>query len=312
MPHAVVFPGQGAAVPGAGRPWTEHPSWAVVGEAEAATGTDWARLLLDAPAEELASTRASQLAVLLMSIVIWDALATRCDATPVAFAGHSLGQVTALLAAGAIDRGDGFVLAGVRAERSQESADRARGRMAVLHGATPELADELCADVDGAWVANDNAPGQVVVAGTPAGVEAVTAAAPSVGIRRVLPLDVGHAFHTPLVADAAAALRPRLDAIAWRQPNAPIVTNTDAAAHSDPDGWPALLEQHLVSPVRWRESQLTLADLGATSFVEVGPGSVLAGLARRTVPHVTVVGVQTPDDLDAAADMLTEPVGARS
>jgi [acyl-carrier-protein] S-malonyltransferase len=297
VPYAVIFPGQGAAAPGAGRAWVDDQAWEVVGQAEAVLDRPVARLLLEADAAELAATGASQLAVLLASLVAWDALAPRLDEAPVAFAGHSLGQVTALLAAGAVDRSDGFRLAARRADLSQASADARPGRMAALVGAEPEVAVRVCEGGGDVWIANDNAPGQVVIAGTPEGLDAAAERARQLGVRRVMALDVGHAFHTPLLADAAAGLRPFLEGIAFHEGTAPIVANTDALGHTDPRCWPDQLSRHLVEPVRWRESQRTLAASGATTFIEVGPGRVLAGLAKRTVPDVTVLNVTTPDDL---------------
>jgi [acyl-carrier-protein] S-malonyltransferase len=289
--------------------WVDHPAWQVVREAEAATGRPLARLLLDADADELATTGASQMAVLLSSLVAWHALDGALPGSPVAFAGHSLGQITALLAAGAVAPADGYRLAAHRAEASQRSADARPGRMAALMGTDPDAVAALCAEGDDAWVANDNAPGQVVAAGTPDGVDALAERARAAGIRKVMPLAVGHAFHTPLLADAADELAPTLAATPFRATEVPIVTNTDAAPAAEPSDWPALLARHLVEPVRWRETQLALAGLGATAFVEVGPGRVLAGLAKRTVPDVTVHNVATPHDVAAVAATFT-PAGA--
>ncbi len=301
MSYAVIFPGQGAAVPGAGQAWVDHPAWQVVREAEAATGRPLARLLLDADADELATTGASQMAVLLSSLVAWQAVQAVLPGPPIALAGHSLGQVTALLAAGAVSPADGYRLAAHRADASQRSADAHPGRMAALMGTDPDAVAALCAEGTDAWVANDNAPGQVVAAGTPDGVDALAERARAAGIRKVMPLAVGHAFHTPLLADAAADLAPTLAATTFRATDVPIVTNTDAAPNDDPAAWPDLLARHLVEPVRWRETQLALASMGAGTFVEVGPGRVLAGLAKRTVPEVTVHNVATPDDVTTLA-----------
>ena len=301
MSYAVIFPGQGAAVPGAGQAWVDHPAWQVVREAEAATGRPLARLLLDADADELATTGASQMAVLLSSLVAWQAVQGVLPGPPIAVAGHSLGQVTALLAAGAVSPADGYRLAAHRADASQRSADAHPGRMVALMGTDPEAVATLCAEGTDAWLANDNAPGQVVAAGTPDGVDALAERARAAGIRKVMPLAVGHAFHTPLLADAAADLAPTLAATTFRATDVPLVTNTDAAPHDDPAAWPDLLARHLVEPVRWRETQLALAGLGARTFIEVGPGRVLAGLAKRTVPEVTVHNVATPDDVTTLA-----------
>lgn len=303
MPYAVIFPGQGAAVPEAGEPWRGHAAWSSVEQAEAQLERPLARLLTEAQADELATTRASQLAVLLTSLLAWDALSARLDDAPVAFAGHSLGQITALIASGAVEREDGLRLAARRADVSQDSADAHPGKMAALVGATTHIADRVCADID-VWIANDNAPGQIVIAGTAEGLEQAADRAKTLGVRRVIPLAVGHAFHTPLLADAAAALHPLLDTLSFREGTAPIVANTDALAHSDPACWPEQLTRHLVEPVRWRECQRTLGAMGVDTLVEVGPGKVLAGLARRTLPEVRVLNVATPDEATAAAGQL--------
>jgi [acyl-carrier-protein] S-malonyltransferase len=302
VPYAVLFPGQGAAAPGVGRPWRDHRAWAVVEEAEDVLDRPLAELLLEAGAEELSTTRSSQLAVFFTSLMAWDALAASVEEPPAAFAGHSLGQITALVSAGALDRADGFRLAATRSDLSQASADAQPGQMAALAGADLELAQRLCDAVEGVWIANDNAPGQVVVAGTPAGMAQATELVSELGIRRMRRLDVGHAFHTPLLADAAQGLRPLLDRLSFRTPAAPIVVNTDAAEQTDPSCWPEQLTRHLVEPVRWRECQQLLATRAST-FVEVGPGKVLAGLAKRTVPDVTMHNLSQPDDLARLRDI---------
>jgi [acyl-carrier-protein] S-malonyltransferase len=294
---AVIFPGQGTQQPGMGIPWRDHDAWSVVERAEASLGEPLAHLLLDAPAEALARTREAQLAVLLTSLVIWEA--ARADIEqPVAFAGHSLGQVTALIASGVMTIEDGVQLAARRAELTQAAADAHPGRMAALLGATVETAEDACTAMpDAVWLANDNAPGQVVIAGTPDGVDAGVARAKELGVRKAMPLNVGGAFHTPLMSDAAAGLVPVLADVELHAPNAPVVSNDDGQAHMDGDGWRDRSARHVAVPVRWREAQLTLAGLGATTLLEVGHGSMLAALAKRTIPDVSVIGLSTPEDL---------------
>jgi [acyl-carrier-protein] S-malonyltransferase len=280
-----------------GQPWRDHPAFAVVGRAEAAFGEPLADLVLDAPAERLARTREAQLAVLLTSLVAWEAIRDQV-AAPVAFAGHSLGQVTALIASGAVTLEDGVRFAARRAELTQAAADAHPGRMAALLGATLEQAEDACtAAPDGCWVANDNAPGQVVIAGTPDGVEAGSARAKELGVKRATPLNVGGAFHTPLMRDAADALPAELANVTFSAPGAPVISNLDARAYDGPDGWRERSAEHVAVPVRWRPSMETMASLGATSFLEVGHGSMLAGLAKRTVPDIPVRNIATPDDL---------------
>lgn len=303
MVIAVIFPGQGTQVPGMGAPWRDHPSWEIIEQAEAAFGEPLAELVLDAPAERLARTREAQLAVLLTSLVAWHAIRDQVVA-PVAFAGHSLGQVTALIASGALPLDAGVRFAARRAELTQAAADAHPGKMAALLGATVEQARDACAAApDAAWIANDNAPGQVVVAGTPEGVDAACVRAKEIGIKRATPLNVGGAFHTPLMRDAADALPAELANVSFAQPSAPVVSNLDAAAHDDRDEWRERSAEHVAVPVRWRESMQTMADLGATSFVEVGHGTMLAGLAKRTVPDLPVRGIATPDDTAVLAEV---------
>lgn len=296
MAIAVIFPGQGTQAPGMGASWRDHPAWSVVEAAEAAFGEPLGDLLLGAPAERLARTRDAQLAVLITSLVVWEAIRDQVQ-EPVAFAGHSLGQVTALIASGALPLDAGVRFAARRAELTQRAADTHPGKMAALLGATVEQAQEACNAAPGeCWVANDNAPGQVVIAGTHGGVEAGAARAREIGVKRVAPLNVGGAFHTPLMRDAADALPAELATVTFSVGAAPIVSNLDALPHSDTDEWRSRSAEHVAVPVRWRESMLAMVGLGATSFIEVGHGSMLAGLAKRTVPEIPVRGVATPHD----------------
>ncbi len=298
MRVAVVFPGQGTQAPGMGKPWLDHPAWKIVEQAEAALGEPVAPLLVDAPAELLARTREAQLAVLCTSLVAWEAARPLLD-NVVAFAGHSLGQVTALIASGALDLDDGVRFAARRAELTQAAADAHPGRMAALLGATIEQAEAACAAApDGAWIANDNAPGQVVVAGTPDGVEQAVARAKELGVRRATSLNVGGAFHTPLMNSARDGLVDALAQLPFAKPSAPVVSNHDGTAYDDGDGWRARLADHVTVPVRWRTSMETLAGLGASAFVETGHGSMIAGVAKRTVPDVRVLAFGTPADCD--------------
>lgn len=302
MTIAIVFPGQGTQQPGMGAPWQGHPAWHVVDDAEAAFGEPLAPLLLTAGPDELARTREAQLAVLLTSLVAWEAVRDRVRA-PVSFAGHSLGQVTALIAAGVLPLDAGVRFAARRAELTQAAADAHPGRMVALLGATLEQAEDACtAASDACWVANDNAPGQVVIAGTPDGVDAGAARAKELGVKRATPLNVGGAFHTPLMDDASSGLVDELASVRFGTPSAPVVSNHDGHPYDDGDGWRERLPEHVRVPVRWRTSLEAMAALGATSLLEVGHGSMIAGLAKRTIPEVGVVNVATPDDLDLLAE----------
>jgi [acyl-carrier-protein] S-malonyltransferase len=283
-----------------GEPWRATRCWEIVERAEDALGQPLAPLLLEASDETLRRTLEAQLAVFLTSLMAWEAVRHQLP-PPQAFAGHSLGQITALVAAGALSLEDGTRVAADRAKATQAAADRHPGRLAALVGSDIEIAEAACADIEEAWLANDNAPGQVVIGGTAAGVEAATDRARELGVRRVIPLNVGGAFHTPLMAEARSALQPVLAATSFAPLEVPVVSNVDARPHTDPSDWPAQLADQLVSPVRWRPSLLTLSDLGADSLVEVGPGNVLTGLARRTLPGLPVGNVSSPGDVTLLA-----------
>ena len=303
MGIAVIFPGQGTQTTGMGAPWRDHPAWSVVDRAEAALGEPLSSLVLDAPAEQLARTRDAQLAVLLTSLVAWEAVRERIEA-PIAFAGHSLGQVTALIASGALPLEDGVQFAARRAELTQSAADAHPGRMAALLGASLEQAEKACrAAPDGCWIANDNAPGQVVIAGTPEGVEEGSAQAKLLGVKRATPLNVGGAFHTPLMRDAADGLAAELPAVPLSPPDAPVVSNGDAQPYEDADGWRSRLAVHVTDPVRWRTSMETISGMGVNRCLEVGNGSMLATLAKRIVSDLPIQGVATPEDLPALTEV---------
>ena len=287
MGVAVMFPGQGSQSPAMGSPWQDAPEWALVEQAEEVLEQDVAALLLDTDPARLRHTREAQLAVFLTSLLAWEGTKESLgDVT--AFAGHSLGQLTALAAAGVLDFDDAVRLVARRGELTQTAADASGGGMAALLGADEAQVENACtAAPDACWLANDNAPGQLVVAGTEAGLEATTEAARAGGVRKVVRLDVDGAFHTPLMQSAADGLADTLAETELTPPSVPVVSNADAEACTDGDGWRARLVEHLVHPVRWRQSLDTLVGLGADTFVEVGPGRVLTGLARKCRPDVT-------------------------
>ncbi|HUR18260.1 MAG TPA: ACP S-malonyltransferase [Acidimicrobiales bacterium] len=286
-----MFPGQGAQRPGLGERWRDHPAWSVVDRAEVALARPVSHLLLD-PAAALDRTDNAQLTVLLSSLMAWEAAAPMLDA-PIGFAGHSLGQITALMASGVLGFEDGIRLADARARYTQEAAERRPGAMAALLGASPEQARQSCDAAGGAcWIANENAPGQVVVAGTPAGVEAALERAAAIGVRRTSRLPVAGAFHTPLMEEARQAFTCVLESVRLSDPAALVVSNGDGVAGMDSEGWRTRLADHLVQPVRWSQSVRTLVALGATELVEIGPGNTLAGLARRIVPETPVRSIE--------------------
>jgi [acyl-carrier-protein] S-malonyltransferase len=298
---ALTFPGQGSQRPGMGSAWKGTPSWTLADGASEVVGRDVGALLLDAGADELKATRNAQLTTFVASAVALDALRRAGLPDPDAVAGHSLGEYTALTAAGALSFEDGVRLVAARGEAMQGAADARPGTMAAVLGLDVDEVVAACEGVDDAWVANDNAPGQVVVAGTTAGVEAVGAAVRERGAKRVMSLPVGGAFHTPLMAPAIEGLGAALAEVAFADPRPPVVANVDAIPHASAGEWAGLLTEQLCQPVRWRP---TLEHLGADVVIEVGPGGVLTGMAKRTLPDARTLTVSEPDQVEAVLTAL--------
>jgi [acyl-carrier-protein] S-malonyltransferase len=287
-----------------GRAWLEHPSWEIVEEASAVAGKDVARLLLDAGQDELTLTANAQLATFVLSLVILDAI-ERVGIEPTLCAGHSLGEYTALAASGALGFDEGVRLVVERGEAMHHAAEERPGTMAAVMGADDDAVEAACQRAEGeVWVANYNAPSQVVIAGTAEAVTVAGVIAKELGARKVVPFPVAGAFHTALMAPARSWLRKALSETPFTVPEIPVVANVDARAHTVAEDWPGLLSAQLCSPVRWRQSLETLAGLGATRLVEVGPGGVLTGLARRTLPDAQARAVAAPDDLDTLVDAI--------
>jgi len=289
-----------------GEPWVDHDSWELVDEASDACGRDVADLLLRADADELKHTRNSQLSTFVLSMVVLDAV-ERTGVAPNFAAGHSLGEYSALCAAGALAYEDAVRLVAERGEAMQVAAEEQDGTMAAVLGLDDDLVGAACARVDGdVWVANYNAPGQVVIAGSPEAVEAAGEVAKEVGAKRAMGLPVGGAFHTPFMAPARDRLRKALAEVDVRAPAVPVVANVDATARETDDEWHQLLASQLCSPVQWRRSLYALQDAGVTSFVELGPGTVLTGMAKRTVTGSTTLSVSTPADVDTLLSSLAD------
>ena len=299
-----TFPGQGSQRSGMGEPWVDHPSWEFVEEASESAGRDLAYLLLDAPIEELTQTENAQLATTVLSLVVLDAV-ERIGLTPAACAGHSLGEYTALVASGALTFEHGIQLVVARGEAMARAGEEAPGTMAALLGISDDDAEAACQRAEGdVWVANYNAPGQVVIAGTAEAVAIAGNLAKELGAKKVMPIQVSGAFHTPLMQGARAQLREALAEVTFLVPEVRVVANVDARVHDDPAEWPGLLSAQLCSPVRWRQTLETFAGLGLTSLVELGPGAVLSGLAKRSLPEIQSLSVTQPADLDTLMDTI--------
>jgi len=304
---AYVFPGQGSQEPGMGAPWAHTPSWGLVDRASRVSGRDVAGLLLHADADTLRRTDNAQLATFVLACVahaeVRDALPS---AAPVAVAGHSLGEYTALVASGALTFDDGVRLVAARGEAMREATALTPGTMGVVLGldvgAVQRITGGLRRDGARVWVANLNSPRQSVLSGTPEGVALGAEAALAEGATGVVDIPVGGAFHSPLMEPAVARLRAALARADLRTADVPVVANVDARAHTAPDLWPGLMLDQLTSPVRWLDGVRTLTgSLGADLLVELGPGRVLTGFTRRISPRTDRVCVSVPDHVPALA-----------
>ena len=297
----MLFPGQGSQFVGMGIDvFAARPD--LLGDtADEVLGWSLSALCADGPEEELTRTDRAQPALYAVAYALWEAFRDQAP-EPAAAAGHSLGEYTALAAAGGVAFADGLALVAARGRAMAAAAGADPGGMAALLGADQDAAEELAAARRGEggalWVANINAPEQVVIAGGPDDLEWAAANAADHGIRRVVPLKVAGAFHTPLMAPATGDLGRALDDTAFAPAMFPVWGNADAAPLADPVD---ALTRQLVSPVRFSETLVGLAGSGIETYVHVGPGDVTAGLARRTLPDATVHVVSSLGDVAAVA-----------
>jgi len=311
---AFTFPGQGSQRPGMGRPWADHESWELVGEASEVAGRDVARLLLDADAEELRDTRNAQLTTFVSSLMVLDAV-ERLGIEPSFCAGHSLGEYTALTATGVLGFDEGVRLVCERSDAMHQAGLDNPGTMGAVLGLDDDQVEVACRRADSdVWVANFNAPGQVVIAGSAEGVAKASLIAKELGAKKVMPLQVAGAFHTPFMAPARDRLRAAIAQAQPRDSETAVISNVDSLAHSNGDEWSSLLSAQLSSPVRWKHCLLTLAELGVNDFAELGPGNVLTGMAKRTLDDARTISVATPEDLDKLIEWVNAgaPLAAQS
>jgi [acyl-carrier-protein] S-malonyltransferase len=309
MSVAFVFPGQGSQAPGMGLDFAEFDEAAadLYQWASACLGWDLAETLRMASPDELRQTYIAQPAIFCVSVAALRALEAAGVPRPAYVAGHSLGEFSALVAAGALSFEAGLLLVARRAEAMQRAADARPGSMSSVLGLSAEgveMAVEATAQGQVLAVANDNAPGNVVVSGEWTALERLPAAAKELGARRVVPLNVGGAFHSPLMAPAVEVFEPHLAAAPLRDPAIPVVANATAEPVSDADELRRLLARQLTGRVRWTESVRRMAALGVDTFIEVGPGTVLSGLIKRTVEGTRVLAAGDAEGVAAVADAL--------
>ena len=304
----MVFPGQGSQSVGMGKALAEaHPNLkSLYDEASSVLGYDVAALCFDGPAEQLNLTEYTQPALLVSSIAALHAFKP-IRITPVAVAGHSLGEYSALVAAGGLPYREAVAIVQKRGRYMAEAVPPGTGLVAALLGLATEVLKEVCREASSVGVvaaANFNSPGQIVIAGEKAAVERAIELAKIKGCRKAIPLPVSVPVHTSLMQKAADRLAVDLASIAWSDLDTPLVNNADARAITKAcDIQPSLVRQ-LHSSVLWEDSVKAMAAMGVTTFVEVGPGAVLSGLTKRILPDAVTLNVNDPKSLESTLRSL--------
>ena len=286
---AYIFPGQGSQFPGMGEDLFDKFEMAkeMFHVSDEILGFDLSTILLKGSKEDLQQTRVTQPAIFLHSIIT--AKVMGADFQPDAVAGHSLGEFSALTAAGVIDFESGLKLVSQRAEAMQKACNLSKGTMAAILGMEDKKVDEICQQISGVVVAaNYNCPGQLVISGSIDAIESACEDLKAAGAKRALILPVGGAFHSPLMEPARAELENAIDSTSFSDPLCPIYQNSPAIAVEDPIEIQKNLIAQLTAPVRWSQSINSMIESGITNFIEVGPGKVLQGLVRKISSEVSV------------------------
>tara|TARA_B100001250_G_C19687556_1_gene738755 strand:- start:193 stop:1074 length:882 start_codon:yes stop_codon:yes gene_type:complete len=290
---AYIFPGQGSQFPGMGKNLFDRFEMAkeMFQASNEILGYDLSAILLEGSKEDLQLTRVTQPAIYLHSVITAKVMGN--DFQPNAVAGHSLGEFSALTAAGAIDFESGLKLVSQRAEAMQKACNLSKGTMAAVLGLEDHIVKEVCQQTLGVVVAaNYNCPGQLVISGSIDAIESACKDLKAAGARKALVLSVGGAFHSPLMEPARSELAGAIDSTHFSPPLCPIYQNSTAKAVKDPLEIQKNLIAQLTAPVRWTQSVNAMIESGITNFIEVGPGKVLQGLVRKISPEVSVSGLE--------------------
>lgn len=291
MKHAYVFPGQGSQFPGMGKAIVEQSETAkkLVEQANTELGFDLAAIMFSGTEEELRRTDVTQPAIFLHSML---AYTTLNNPQPAMVAGHSLGEFSALVAAGVLSFADGLRLVAARANAMQKACELEPGTMAAVLGLDDQKVEAVCSTITDIVVpANYNCPGQLVISGSVAGIEKACIALKEAGAKRALVLPVGGAFHSPLMKAAEEELQGAIQSITFNAPSCPVYQNVVAMPVTDPVTIKQNLINQLTGPVKWTQSVQAMVSDGATEFTEVGPGKVLQGLIQKIQKEVSVNGV---------------------
>ncbi|MCS6980310.1 MAG: ACP S-malonyltransferase [Flavobacteriales bacterium] len=293
MSTAIVFPGQGSQFPGMGRSLYEKSSTAraLFERANSLLGFRITDIMFEGQAEDLKATRVTQPAVFLHSVALYLSAARKPEASMMA--GHSLGEISALTAAGVLDFDDGLLLAATRAQAMQKACDAVPSTMAAVLGLDDGKVEEACAAVQDEVVvaANYNCPGQLVISGSVRGVEKACEILKTMGAKRTLVLPVGGAFHSPLMEPARVELAQAIEKCSFRPARVPVYQNVTGLPESTPEAIKARLIEQLTAPVRWTQTIRNMWQAGARTFLECGPGNVLQGLVRKIVPEAVADAV---------------------
>lgn len=308
MTFAFVFPGQGSQSVGMLNAFADHPAVAAtLAEASDALGQDIGKLIAEGPAEELNLTTNTQPVMLTAAVAVYRAWQAAGGPTPTVVAGHSLGEYSALVAAGAIAFKDAVPLVRFRAKAMQEAVPVGEGGMAAILGLSDDDVRAACAEASVAGVVeavNFNAPAQVVIAGAKAAVEKACEIAKAKGAKRALPLPVSAPFHSSLLKPASDRLREYLASVTVSAPVIPVINNVDVAVVSDPAAIKDALVRQAASPVRWVETVQKMKADGISRVVECGPGKVLAGLVKRIDGEIVGDAIFDPASLEAVLGQL--------
>lgn len=289
MKKAYVFPGQGSQFPGMAKDlYTSNETARIMMEkANEILGFRITDIMFDGTAEDLTQTKVTQPAIFLHSVVLATCLP---DFKPDMVAGHSLGEFSALVAAGVLDFEEGLRLVSVRARAMQKACETNPGTMAAVLMLPAEKIEEICSSCKGIVVAaNYNCEGQIVISGEKEAVDEACAKMKEAGAKRALPLRVGGAFHSPLMEPARAELAEGIEKAVFRTPSCPVYQNVTAEPSTDPGVMKANLLAQLTSPVLWTQSIRNMASDGASHFIEIGPGKVLQGLISKILPDGTTL-----------------------
>ncbi|TDR53748.1 [acyl-carrier-protein] S-malonyltransferase [Halomonas ventosae] len=314
QPLALIFPGQGSQQIGMLRELAERYSVVrtTFEEAADALGYDLWQVVQEGPAEALNATACTQPALLTASVAVWRVWQELEGPRPGAMAGHSLGEYSALVCAGALPFAQGVRLVKLRGEAMQAAVPAGEGAMAAILGLDDEAVEQACAraaDGDVVAAVNYNAPGQVVIAGSKAAVERAIAACQEAGAKRAMPLPVSVPSHCELMRPAAERLAAAMEEVELRSPRYTVFQNVDAQAHADVSTLRTRLIEQLYQPVRWTSCIEAMTARGAEVFIECGPGKVLTGLNKRIARGSKGLAVNDPDSLSAALELARDAVG---